>query len=173
MEKNHVVKELNEVMRESIQISVLHLLKDNSIDKISITEICNKAGVSRNSFYRNYETKEMVILDYLEKTAADFSEIASSSDIHEYYYDLFNHLYNHKDILLLLKKRNLLNLLYEVYIKYSKFTTIFQGRDEYTERYMVGGAFFVMLKWLENSMDKSPEEIADILTRFINNKYIP
>ena len=40
------------------------LLKEKPIQEISITEIANTAGISRLTFYRNYECKEHVIFEY-------------------------------------------------------------------------------------------------------------
>ena len=59
--------EANRITRESICTALLELLKTNEFKKISISELVRKAGVSRQSFYRNYNTKEDIVLE-IERT---------------------------------------------------------------------------------------------------------
>ena len=54
-------KKLNEEIISCIVISMLDLLKVKDFDKISIIEIIEHAGVSRNSFYRNFKSKEELL----------------------------------------------------------------------------------------------------------------
>ncbi|WP_366516824.1 TetR/AcrR family transcriptional regulator [Staphylococcus carnosus] len=38
------------------------LLEKENFDKITITKICDKAGINRSTFYRNYENKEDIVI---------------------------------------------------------------------------------------------------------------
>lgn len=51
----------NAYVIEHINEALFGLLKEKSLNEISISEICETAGVGRMSFYRNYESKEDVI----------------------------------------------------------------------------------------------------------------
>ena len=51
----------NAYVIEHINEALFGLLKEKSLNEISISEICETAGVGRMSFYRNYENKEDVI----------------------------------------------------------------------------------------------------------------
>lgn len=46
--------------------ALVTLLKKNSIEAISVSDICNIAGYSRNTFYRHYETKDLFIKAILD-----------------------------------------------------------------------------------------------------------
>lgn len=59
-------EENQKLTRESLETALLLLLKKKDFDKLSITEIINKAGVSRNSFYRNYGSKENLVNSIVE-----------------------------------------------------------------------------------------------------------
>ena len=48
------------------------LLRDNKINDISIQSICDKAGVSRVTFYRNFTDKNDIILGYFTKMIKRF-----------------------------------------------------------------------------------------------------
>ena len=54
----------NAYVIEHINEALLGLLKEKSLNEISISEICETAGVGRMSFYRNYESKEDVIKNW-------------------------------------------------------------------------------------------------------------
>lgn len=79
---------------EYITSALFTLMKRKKYDDISITEITNKAGVGRVSFYRNFNSKEDVIKRWIENTTNDF---LNSSDINfkkdstkDYFIKLFN-----------------------------------------------------------------------------------
>ena len=54
-------KNTNEVVIESIIQATIDLMKKKCFDEISITDIVQHAGVSRNSFYRNFKDKDDII----------------------------------------------------------------------------------------------------------------
>lgn len=71
-------EESNKITRECIEIAFMDLLSEKNMDKITISEIAQKAGVSRSALYRNYNSKDAIleatfenILDYTK----DFSWI--------------------------------------------------------------------------------------------------
>lgn len=45
----------NILVKNFITEALIKLLKNKTLDKITITEITNKAGVGRASFYRNFK----------------------------------------------------------------------------------------------------------------------
>jgi len=49
------------ITRESIEISLLQLLEKKDFKKITISELVERAGVSRAAFYRNYGSKEEIL----------------------------------------------------------------------------------------------------------------
>ena len=57
----------NNYVLEQMTKSMLKLLKNKPIEEISVSEICDDAGVGRTSFYRNYKAKEDIIKNYIEE----------------------------------------------------------------------------------------------------------
>ena len=45
--------------KENITHSFLELLEKKSIEKITVKELCEKARISRNTFYQHYQYKVM------------------------------------------------------------------------------------------------------------------
>lgn len=62
-------KEANQLTRESIETALLFLLEKKELAQISISELVQKAGVSRNAFYRNYKSKEEILEMAYERTS--------------------------------------------------------------------------------------------------------
>ena len=62
-------KESNQLTRECLQLALIHLMAEQPYEKITVSEIVRRAGVSRTAFYRNYTDKE------------DFSKVVTLKDI--------------------------------------------------------------------------------------------
>ena len=60
-------QESNRITKESLEISLMQLLEKKDLKKITISELVERAGVSRAAFYRNYSSKEEGIVDKLEQ----------------------------------------------------------------------------------------------------------
>lgn len=54
----------NTYVKQKITETLLELLKNRELSDINIGELTAIAGVSRNSFYRNYANKEDIIRSY-------------------------------------------------------------------------------------------------------------
>lgn len=55
------------LIRESIQTALFQLMEKKQFCKIKITEVIERAGVSRSAFYRNFSSLDEVISEVLKK----------------------------------------------------------------------------------------------------------
>lgn len=62
------------ITRESIEISLLQLLEKKDLKKITISELVERAGVSRAAFYRNYGSKEEILKSIFESSIAKITK---------------------------------------------------------------------------------------------------
>lgn len=65
--------------------SFFELLQEKAYYDISIKEICTKAGISRQTFYSLYGTKEDVIRFYLAETFAEWRRQAKTNGVNSLY----------------------------------------------------------------------------------------
>lgn len=87
-------EESNKLTRECLQTALIYLMNDKPFEKITITELVKRSGVSRTAFYRNYQTKE----DILDEVAGDIvdslinsiAEAYDSNSISDWYDTFFN-----------------------------------------------------------------------------------
>ena len=94
MELKHLSNnEANRITREAICTALLYLMDTKEFDRISISELTRKAGVSRQSFYRNYSSKEDIVIEIEENLLSVFEDSLNDpkhiTDIHLWFYDLF------------------------------------------------------------------------------------
>lgn len=157
------VNERREISRESIRLALFQLMAKKSYNDITVTDICKRAGVSRNAYYRNYSNKDEIIRDYLETVTVEFLKTSPKRSTREFYKALFEHLITQKDIMLLLQKQNLTLFLIEIFNEYSLQWETANSDNRYADRHTSGGILFVALMWIEEGMKETPEEMAEII----------
>ncbi len=157
---------------EYITDALLMLMKKKDYRTISITEICEKAGVTRMSFYRNFESKEDILNRWLTAVTDDFllvSGISYKNDsTKDYFVKLFTHLGTHQTICTAMYKAGLIHLVKDQFDRV--FLSIHREEyDAYKSYFLAGGIYNVFLLWLINGCKEAPEELAvrmdDILVK--------
>lgn len=115
----------------------LLLLKKKEYKDITITEICKKAGVTRMSFYRNFESKEDIFLKKVRKVTDSFlreSAISYKNDtVGSYFIKLFSHMKEQVELCNALNKAGLIHIIKD------EFDRVFLDtyKQEYDEYNMV------------------------------------
>ena len=158
------------LVSEYITDALLLLMRKRDYRDISITEICKKAGVTRMSFYRNFESKEDILKKWIGAITNDFliaSGISYKKDSgREYFVKLFSHMEQYKDICTALWKADLLYIVKEQFDKV--FLTVYKNEyHDYKSYFLSGGIYNVFLLWLVNGCRESPSELADDLENIL------
>ena len=169
-------EESNRITRECIQTALINLIAVKHFDKITITELVLKSGVSRMSFYRNYKTKEDVILDMCTELEDQLAEsIADSSfknDPHGWYLALFSKVRSHEKELSLLFSANMpqnitIRMLTSAGGIFKKLSL--SDEEKYKASAWEGALIGIIFRWLSAGMKESPDEMADMCIKLINN----
>jgi AcrR family transcriptional regulator len=105
-------------VEKSIYKAFFELYRQKNIDKISVKEICFKAGVSRVTFYTYFEDIHSLLREIEEKIIADSDEIFKTWQ----YIDL-THIDNNKPLSILVDyytyMHNNLDIFWVIYNRYS------------------------------------------------------
>ncbi len=156
-------RKLNEEIINCIIGSLTDLLKEKPFEDITIVEIITHAGVSRNSFYRNFSSKEDILVRYIKDTTEGLVEsnripvLQVSWDF--YIQGMLEHLYNHREFLDLLERNGKLHLISDIVDETIQKRT--EGKlDSYHQAFLAGGLFNLYKQWARNSYTPSPAEIA-------------
>ncbi len=155
----------NQLVRESITEALLRLMSKKDFSEISISELTKTAGVSRVSFYRNYESKEDILLQHMENTVTiEFGKViegtpnASIEQIWETAFSMFQPLL---PTIRLLKKSGLSPLFYEFLRCHSeKFKPDCTTPERYMQAAVVGLFFSAYNAWLDGGMKETPAQLA-------------
>ena len=144
--------------------ALFSLMKKKDYNNISITEICEKAGTGRMSFYRNFNSKEDIIMKWIDDITNEFlqnSDISYKNDsTKDYFVKLFTHLNKYKERGKLICDSNLTHLLKSEFDKI--LLEIYKTEySSYKSYFIAGGIFNVYYYWLISGCKESPEELAN------------
>lgn len=163
----------NKLVKECIFTSLMILMEKNNFQEISVTDITNKAGVSRMAYYRNYKSKEDIITNYLDGLFEEYlKEISNSGeiDVYQFAYRFFVYFRKHKKLVNNLIQANLSNLILKRFDRYlhSIFENILKSLssekiNQYEIHYLAGGLYKVLIEWIENGLKETDEEMAKII----------
>jgi AcrR family transcriptional regulator len=66
--------------KQAIKDSFIELVKEKGYNKVSVTDIVNKANINRNTFYLHYEDKEDLIKQLLNDSAVKIGSLLGYAD---------------------------------------------------------------------------------------------
>lgn len=92
---------------EHITNALLELMDCKEFNSITVSEICEKAGVGRASFYRNFESKEDIIRKHLHNLLEEWWASYTGTTIPELVTAIFEYFYECKNIYILFYKQGL------------------------------------------------------------------
>lgn len=174
------------ISKRLLKEAVTRLLIKKHIDTITISELCQEAGINRTTFYRHYETPRDVLLEIEFEFVKSFYEIPSSvnelKDLQNCLIHICEFLYNNKEITKLFIRNNteqdfsqLYQSLSDMILASKKVLYKEQVVDEDTIRLMntlvAYGTYAVVRQWLIEDIPKSPKEIAELIYSSFNNNF--
>lgn len=150
--------------------ALFKLMRQYEYDKISVTDVVNKAGVGRATFYRHFKTKEDVIVYYFAHQTRSYNSEQRyyprcKADYIEIVLRTFSMFKEQKDILLLLHRARLDQIYFE-YLNTSfinMFERTFPGKSKYEPLIYSGMLFNISIAWLEEDCATPPQELARLL----------
>ncbi len=163
--------------KKVIKETLITLLNEKEINKITVSEICKIADINRTTFYRYY----LDVYDLLDKIKEEFVNellIVSNTNKDDYTVssfskDLLTVFLDHKELVKVLfnQKSNIyfLNDILEVaFIKCktkweTKINTLSNDNIEYASIFIFNGALGVINYWVQNNFEKSIDEVCSII----------
>lgn len=169
-------QESNKITKESIETALIMLMKEKKFEDITITEIIEKAGVSRSGYYRNYKYKEDVLLEIFNKLLEEIMKAIipilseDNVDTEKCYEVLFKKVKDNKDLFLIIIQANLEQKFQKtIEEKLTLNLSETERKEKYTILSWSGGTCNVMFEWLKDRMVEKPEELAEICKSIKSN----
>lgn len=151
------------LIEEAITDALLELMKTMDYDKISITDITEKAGVSRITYYRHFSSKEDILIRYFEiakqKFQQQYSQQMKQANYTQVITSLFSFFKDNIDVNKTLRSARLDHIVLD-YLSEDFVKNMPQIQDKYFAHLLSGGLFNVCIRWLDNDCKDSVEEVS-------------
>lgn len=153
---------------EKIERVFIELLQSKELSKISVSDICKKAGLNRTTFYANYSDIYALADSIRDKLENNLSEM---------YHDEITQGLNSNDYLKLFRHIKENQIFYRTYFRLGydndyKIITYdtnlakehFQNKlIEYHAEFFRGGVTQIIKLWLQNGCKETPEDMFEVI----------
>ena len=165
--------ESNKLTRECLTTALMQLMKEKPIDKITITELVKRSGVSRTAFYRNYSSKE----DILESTRVEITKLTNEflakpelkDNTYLWFKECFKIVQENSEVIRTIMDADL--PVESIWEDRSMLDTIYPSdnrMNRYRNRAMAAAFQRVLCLWLEEGMIESIDEMAAFCDSLFN-----
>lgn len=162
-----------------LENALLKLMETENYKEITIQEITANAGLSRRTFYRNYSSKDEILEGVFYKIWLEYKILimkATDLTLSNIAQIFFSVMKKHFNLLYIVNQHNLLplflskidELLPELFddvkgknMKFSKESI------QYALIFSTGGFIRILSRWMNESIQKSPEEMGELVNDFI------
>lgn len=179
-ENNNILRlsneESNRFTRECIETALIILVKEKNFTEISITDIVQRAGVSRSAYYRNYSSKKDILNNYLHTIVETMTD---SLNIHKrlpndfnFWLSIFSRVRTYADQFSILLKAGfdatILTSVNETMVdRLSKEEN--QSIEKYEVIFWIGAFYNLLREWVSSGMKESDEDMATIGQQMAGN----
>ncbi len=162
---------LNESVKEAIETALIKLLKKKDINRITVTELTDVAGVGRSSFYRNFESLEDVAVSCVNRMYGEYFKnnpvnpnTYKKANFSFFLKERYKFVKKHKDVFLALYENG---MLYNVLVKMdpdvkTQYLVANINENRYFSAMIMGFSAGVIEEWVAGGMEESEEELAEI-----------
>ncbi len=170
--KRYSNKETNRLTREAIYTALVLLMKEQSFDKISITDIVKRAGVSRTAYYSNYSSKQEILYDLVDTLILEINQkLLPYTDVRtgkakyprEFIKVMLEVFYQQKDIYKSLYQAQfnhiILDRLNDSMLSHLQDRSV---ENEYRIYFNAGALYNVFSKWIQSDMTQTIDAMTEI-----------
>ena len=157
-----------QITKECIEGAMIQLLEHKEMEKISISEIVKRAGVSRTAFYSHYQTKDDVLKSALGDVIDRIILLTPGNPRDEgYWLPLFTETKKYIQPFALLLKAGLGDQILCEITRRLLAEAADDRLSRYTEVLWLGALYNVLITWVRSGAQESPEEMAALCDRIV------
>jgi len=172
----------NPLLKECFFTALVRLMDQKDFQEITISEIAEVAGVSRMTYYRTYDSKEDILLQYFDDRAKQFiSDVKREPSIspQEFSVLLFRSFQSQAYFLKYLHQAGLITGILGHFTEFIRILycelggiTISDSETEYQIRFIAGGMYMMLLHWIESGQRETPEEMAELSMKLLDGQLL-
>ena len=151
----------NAYVVERLTGALLELLEEKPLADVSVSELCDRAGVGRTSFYRNYQEKEDILRARVYYLFKDWTgRLGEGAPLDRLILAMFSHFEEHRDFYALLNERRLIGLLKDVILELCGFRPDQEAKAAYASAFAAYSLYGWVEVWFRRGMRESAAEMA-------------
>ena len=164
-----------------IREAMLELLKKESIQNISVSELCQCAGINRTTFYNHYDGTYEVLAEIEENFLAELSGSGEtpgkSGGLAQHIEALCTRLQQNAEVAILLLNNNVDPQFSPKLLSGQGLGGVWQQlgsgytaeERELLADFLRGGAYAMVCRWLVGGCRQTPRQVAALLAKTIEN----
>lgn len=157
-------EESREFTRNCISAALIVLLNKEKLENISITKLCQVAGVSRMAFYRNYNSIDEVLVDRIKEYAQRIARQVGT-DIYNNWQIIFTETEKDRQMFDILIKLGFEHKIHDVFI-----SLLPKNEENRTIQAMWLSLFYTLaVKWVKEGKPRKIEDAARIAYKYSKN----
>ena len=152
----------NTWVKRQITAALLDLLREKKLADISISELTDRAGVGRVSFYRNYQGKEDILREESDRLIHEWGRLYESnpeSAPETLFPSLFDFYREHRDFYTTLYEAGMSTIMMDTIISTIQITPEMPNLEAYMKSFWAYGIYGWMLEWIKRGMQESGSEL--------------
>lgn len=164
-------------IKDKIIRAFFDLMQGKEYKNIKVTDIVNQAGVSRESYYRNFNSKEDIVIQFLDNVKEEMEIKESNSEdilkeqlLLQKFEEAFVIVKKYKIEILSIYQELPNNILQKLF---NEFTESFIGdmpndsAEKYKLYFISGAGLNIVIEWIENGTKEEPIEMAKMCVKFM------
>lgn len=172
------------ITKKLLKDGLFRLLEKKNIDKVNVTELCRESGINRATFYAHYGTPydilseiEHEMIDEIMRNTERAWKSKGKADILSSTEIMCQYFYDHADVFRVLTRNfsgqdftRMLNQTYEMIFRSSVVEHADKNDVKLVTAYLAGGGACLLSTWLLEDVQKTPKEIAQLITGLFTEK---
>ena len=161
-----------EFLKECLSDALIRLMREKKIEKISVKEIADTAGVGRATWFRNYTSKSEALTFKLvqvwnrwadERAIAvrNRFELANAKDFFQFNYEI-------KHILQVVYGSKMQSVVYDAFYQVMMPQYGANAKECYQARFYSYALFGLLDEWIKRGFKESPDEMVQIFYQIMN-----
>lgn len=163
-----------EFLQECMYQALVKLMKNAPLEEISVSKLCQLAGVSRMTYYRNYNSKQEILLDHMDCVFELYYQMLAQKenlmlyDISLAFFQMF--LGSEREFIQLVKDASYSMVMMDKFHRYLEdilsLAGIADDRSTYLRSFLAGGLYKMSLDWFRDGTVMPPEDMAALLSKW-------
>lgn len=172
--------------QENIKLTFLNILKDKEFSQITVSELCQKCGIHRKTFYAHYKNTADILTELFDGLINEISKlytdmlIGAIGDFHIFFQYVNQYILKNLDFYGLLAKSS----QYTVFIhrvddyftknilaRFDKDFRIYQSINKYTLYFLLSGIVSLYTYWISNSSECPITYISDVCEKMCEKTF--